>query len=155
MLGLLALMATFLAAAEPQPVDGFDAAADRALAQMVGKAEQLKIGGVAVVAFFQGGSVRSWSSKMVVVGRMKDPPGAGNHGNNLLGIAYAKASEMADTLRDSGNAGRPPMVGEFGWRGGMIAQTKTGFAIAAFSGGKDPDDLEVSRTGLEVLRSSL
>jgi len=83
------------------------------------------------------------------------PPGAGNHGNNLLGIAYAKASEMADTLRDSGNAGRPPMVGEFGWRGGMIAQTKTGFAIAAFSGGKDPDDLEVSRTGLEVLRSSL
>ncbi len=137
-----------------QPI-GFDQLADTALAQMVKRANELKIGGVAVVAYFQGDTIRSWSSKMVVVGRMKDAPGAGNYGNNLLGIAYGKASEMADTLRNSGSGTRPTMVGEYGWRGGMIAQTKTGYAIAAFSGGKDPDDLEVSRTGLEVLKSAL
>ena len=55
---------------------------------------------------------------MVVVGRMKDTPTEKDKGANLLGIAYAKAAEMADTLKDSGSHVRPPMTGEFGWEGG-------------------------------------
>jgi uncharacterized protein GlcG (DUF336 family) len=92
---------------------------------------------------------------MVVVGRMKDAPSTGNNGSNLLGIAYAKAAEMADTLQNSGSGTRPPMIGEFGWQGGVIARAKTGYVIAAFSGGKSEDDVEVSRAGLEVLKSAL
>jgi hypothetical protein len=53
-----------------------------------------------------------------------------------LGIAYAKAAEMVDTLHDSGNAGRPPMTGEFGWSGGAILRSKDGYVLAAFSGAR-------------------
>jgi len=116
------------------------------------RAEELKIGGVAVVARFTEDCIQSWESKMVVVGRMKDPPTAGSKGANLLGIAYAKATEMADTLWDSGAGTRPPMVGEFGWQGGVIAHSGADYLIAAFSGVKSEDDAQVSRAGLEVLK---
>jgi hypothetical protein len=86
---------------------------------------------------------------------MKDPPSATEKGNNLLGIAYAKAAEMADTIQDSGKAGRPPMTGEYGWQGGVVAHAKTGFVIVAFSGGKSEDDVQVSRAGLQVLEPAL
>ena len=131
----------------------FDTLADFALAAMRTRAEQLKIGGVAVVAYFQGDHLQSWSSKMVVVGRYKDDPSPTDKGSNLLGIAYAKAAEMADTLKDSGSQVRPPMTGEFGWTGGAITHVKNGYLIAAFSGGKSDDDLEVSRTGLAKLKA--
>ncbi len=111
------------------------------------KAEELKIGGVAVLACFEGDSIRSWSSKMLVVGRMKDSPTATDKGSNLLAIAYAKAAEMADTLKDSGSKVRPPMTGEFGWEGGVIVPIKGGHIIAAFSGGKSEDDVATSRVG--------
>jgi hypothetical protein len=133
----------------------FDAAADTALVAMRQKALELKIGGVAVVGFFQGETAQSWSSKMVVVGRMKDDPAPGNKGANLLAIAYAKATEMVDSHCNSGHAGRPPMTGEFGWEGGVIARTATGYAVAAFSGGRSQDDVEVSKAGLAVLKSAL
>jgi hypothetical protein len=139
----------------PAAHGGFDAVADAALASMSQKAQDLKVGGVAVVAYFKGETARSWTSKMVVVGRMKDAPGAGNNGANLLAIAYAKATEMVDTHKNSGAAGRPPMTGEFGWQGGVIARTPTGFVIAAFSGGKSEDDVAISKAGLEVLRPAL
>lgn len=132
----------------------FESAANDALARMKERAEELKIAGVAVVASFEGESVRSWSSKMLVVGRMKDLPSAGSQGANLLAIAYAKACEMAETHHDSGSGNRPPMVGEFGWQGGRITRTASGYALAAFSGGKSEDDVEVSRAGLEVLTKS-
>jgi hypothetical protein len=131
---------------------GFDEAADGALAAMRKRAGELGIGGVAVVAWFEGESIRSWTSKMVVVGRYKDEPSPGNKGSNLLGIAYAKAAEMADTLKNSGSGVRPPMTGEFGWPGGAIARGKTGYWIAAFSGGKSEDDVEVSKAGLAELQ---
>src|ERR1019366_6746469 len=70
-------------------------------------------------------------------------------GANLLAIAYSKAAEMAETLKDSGNAGRPPMTGETGWQGGLIKRGKTGYLIAAFSGGPSESDLKVSQAGLE------
>jgi hypothetical protein len=142
-------------APEQGSAKNFDASADAALLAMKKHATELKIGGVAVVAYFEGDTLQSWSSKMVVVGRMKDAPSTGNNGSNLLGIAYAKAAEMADTLQNSGSGTRPPMIGEFGWQGGVIARAKTGYVIAAFSGGKSEDDVEVSRAGLEVLKSAL
>ncbi len=89
---------------------------------------------------------------MVVVGRFKDEPTQDNKGANLLAIAYSKASEMADTLKNSCSGVRPPMSGEFGWPGGAIVRGKTGYWIAAFSGGKSEDDVEVSKAGLAVIQ---
>ena len=129
----------------------FPTAADKALLAMVTRAEALQIKGVAVVAYIEGDSVNAWSSKMTVVGSMKNAPSAKDHGSNLLAIAYSKAAEMADSLKESGNAGRPPMTGEFGWPGGVISKGKTGYLIASFSGGPSEDDVRVSRAGLEVL----
>jgi hypothetical protein len=131
----------------------FDKAADEALSAMRAQAAERKIGGVAVVAYMPGQELQSWSSKMVVVGRYKDLPSATDKGANLLGIAYAKASEMADTLKDSGSQVRPPMTGEFGWQGGVIARGKDGYMVAAFSGGKSEDDIAVSRVGVAKLKA--
>jgi hypothetical protein len=120
---------------------------------MRARATELKIGGVAVIAYMPGQDLQSWTSKMIVVGRYKDLPSATDKGSNLLGIVYAKAAEMADTLKDSGSNTRPPMTGEFGWQGGVIAHTESGYMIAAFSGGKSEDDVEVSRAGLARLKT--
>ena len=133
----------------------FDEAADAALLRMRQRAAELSISGVAVVAYFEGESIQSWSSKMLVVGRMKDNPSATDKGSNLLAIAYSKAAEMADTLKNSGSQVRPPMTGEFGWSGGVILRGKTGYLIAAFSGGKSEDDVKVSQAGVEALNSKL
>ena len=138
-----------------RPAKVFDEVADSALASMTKRAQELKIHGAAVVAFIEGDVTQSWSSKMVVVGSMKDAPTEKGHGNNLLAIAYSKAAEMAETLKDSGQAGRPPMTGETGWQGGLIKKGKTGYLIAAFSGGPSESDLKVSQAGLEVLAEKL
>ena len=133
----------------------FDEVADTALIAMTQRAEELKIQGVAVVAFVEGESTKAWSSKMVVVGSMKNAPTEKDRGANLLAIAYAKAAEMAETLKDSGNAGRPPMTGENGWQGGLIKKGRNGYLIAAFSGGPSESDLKVSQAGLEALAGRL
>lgn len=137
------------------PRQPFDQVADIALAAMTQRAGELKIQGVAVVACIEGDTTKSWSSKMVVVGKLRNEPNGNNAGANLLAIAYSKAAEMADTLKDSGNAGRPPMTGETGWQGGLIRKGKTGYLIAAFSGGPSEADLKVSQAGLEVLAAKL
>ena len=85
---------------------------------------------------------------------MTDPKASAN-GNNLLGIAYAKSAEMADTLQNSGTVKRPPMTGEFGWQGGVVAPVKSGHLIVAFSGGKSEDDVQVSKAGLAVMLKGL
>jgi len=139
----------------PFMVSPFDGLADEALVAMKKRADELGIGGVAVVAYFQGDQIHSWSSKMAVFGRMKDEPTEKDKGANLLGIAYAKAAEMADTLKDSGSQVRPPMTGEFGWTGGVIVRGKNGYLIAAFSGGKSDDDVQVSRAGVAELKTGL
>ena len=133
----------------------FDDVADSALAAMTKRAEELKIHGAALVAYIEGETTKSWSSKMVVVDSMKDTPTEKSHGNNLLAIAYSKAAEMAETLKDSGHAGRPPMTGETGWQGGLIKKGKSGYLIAAFSGGPSESDLKVSQAGLEALAEKL
>ena len=141
--------------AYPMGAKNFDEVANAALLAMRQRAGELSISGVAVVAYFEGDSIQSWSSKMLVVGRMKDDPSATSKGSNLLAIAYSKAAEMADTLKDSGSQVRPPMTGEVGWTGGVILRGKTGYVIAAFSGGKSEDDVKVSQAGVEVLKSKL
>lgn len=133
----------------------FNEAANRAFVAMQARAAELKITGVAVVSCFDGTHMQSWQSRALVVGRMKDEPTADSKGNNLLGIAYAKASEMADTLKNSGSQVRPPLTGEFGWTGGVITAGHHGYVIAAFSGGKSEDDVEVSKAGLKVLAEKL
>ena len=132
-----------------------DDLAVRALAAMRARAEELKIEGVAVVAWTEGDTVRSWSSRMAVIGSMTQAPAGNDAGANLLAIAYAKASEMAATLLDSGAGSRKPMTGEFGWPGGLVRTGEAGLLIAAFSGGPSEDDVKVSRAGLDVLAGGL
>ena len=156
---LLLALSAFAQSASP-PVDQkpgkiFDEVADSALIAMTKRAEELRIKGAAVVAYIEGDTTKSWSSKMVVAGAMKDAPTEKNHEANLLAIAYSEAAEMAETLKDSGNASRPPMTGETGWQGGLIKRGKTGYLIAAFSGGPSESDLKVSQAGLEVLAGKL
>ena len=129
----------------------FVAKSSKALRAMEEKARELHVGGAAVIAFFEGAELRSWTSRMSVVGRYKDAPSAGNAGANLLAIAYAKAAEMADTLKNSGHAGRPALTGELGWPGGVIRAWNGGYLVAAFSGGKSEDDVEVSTAGLSAM----
>jgi hypothetical protein len=137
--------------AAPPANSRFDANAAAALVAMQTRAAELKVTGVAVLAYFDATMPQSWNSRMLVVGRMKDEPKGTDKGSNLLGIAYAKASEMADTLKDSGSQVRPPMTGEFGWQGGVIVPCGPGYLIAAFSGGKSEDDVLVSRAGIAAL----
>jgi hypothetical protein len=147
--------AVVAAAADPAGAV-FDGLADRALAAMRARAEALKVKGVAVVAYVPGQKTDSWLSKMVVVGQLASHSSKTNDpGSNLLAIAYSKASEMADTLKPSGSKVRPPMTGEFGWQGGWIAPGKNGYLIAAFSGGRSADDVQVSKAGVAVLAEGL
>jgi hypothetical protein len=76
---------------------------------------------------------------------------------DLVGVicGYSKAAEIAETLKGSGSAGRPPMTGETGWQGGLIKKGRTGYLIAAFSGGPSESDLKASEAGLEVLAGKL
>ena len=129
----------------------FDEVADEALRAMKQRAEELNIKGVAVVAASDGDRVQSWSSKMLVVGALKKGPSRDEPELNLLAIVYSKAAEMADTLQASGSGVRTPLKGEFGWPGGVITRGKTGYLIAAFSGGSSANDVKVSRVGLDIL----
>jgi hypothetical protein len=151
-----AIAVTAGAADGPRPVNAkkLDVLETQALEAMKQKAAELNIQGVAVVNYAPGDKVDGWTSKMAVVGRMIDPKASAN-GNNLLGIAYAKSSEMAETLMDSGTAKRPPMTGEFGWQGGVIGAVKGGHIIVSFSGGKSEDGVQVSRAGLEAMKKGL
>ena len=134
----------------------FDSLANQALAAMKERALALKIKGVAVVAYVPGTNANSWLSKMLVVGNLTSHSSSTNDpGSNLLAIAYSKASEMADTLKPSGSRVRPPMTGELGWQGGWIAPGKNGYLIAAFSGGRSSDDVQVSQAGVAVLAGTL
>ena len=132
----------------------FGLVADTALAAMKEKAGSLKIKGVALVAYVPGKDVNSWISKMVVVGNLTSHSSNTNDpGQNLLAIAYSKASEMADTLKPSGSKVRPARRGEFGYQGGWIEPAKNGWLIAAFSGGSSPQDLQVSKVGVAKLQA--
>ncbi len=73
---------TVRAASAPKPPNAkrFDALADAALTAMKQRAAELKVTGVAVVAYAPGQMIQGWTSKMAVVGKMKDPPSATEKG---------------------------------------------------------------------------
>ena len=119
--------------------------ADKCLAVIEKAAQKLSIEGVAMIAFIPGDVSESWVSKMKVVGKLT------NGEYNYLAIAYAKASEMAVTLKDSGNGDRKDIIGEFGWQGGVILKVSSGYLLAAFSGGSSQQDADVSKEGLDWL----
>ena len=135
-------------------MNAFNETADEALQAIRPRAEELNMKGVAIVAASQGDRVQSWLSKMLVVGIMKKGPTQDEPEMNLIAIAYSKAAEMADTLKASGGR-TPPLKGEFGWRGGVIARGKAGYLFAAFSGGRSADDVQAAQAGLDVLARTL
>lgn len=119
--------------------------ADESLALIEQAAQKISIKGVAVIAFIPGDVSESWNSKMKVVGNLTSGK------SNLLGIAYTKASEMADTHRDSGSKIREVYSGELGYQGGLIKKVNSGYLLAVFSGGSGEQDLEVAKIGLDWL----
>ena len=123
----------------------FLAKADQSLALIEQAAQKISIKGVAIVAFIPGEMTDSWTSKMKVVGHLT------NNKDNLLGIASAKAAEMADTRKDSGSGVREIYSGELGYKGGLIKKVKSGYILAVFSGGSSEQDLEVAKIGLDWL----
>jgi hypothetical protein len=124
----------------------FVSQADKSLQLIAQAAQEISIRGVAIVAFIpEGEPSSSWISKMKVIGHLADGK------NNLLGIAYTKASEMADTHLDSGSGIRPVYSGELGYKGGLIKKVKSGYVLAVFSGGSSDQDLEVAKIGLDWL----
>jgi hypothetical protein len=126
----------------------FARTADRALEAMRTRATTMKVNGAGVVIHITGEVTTAWESRMVVVGSFM-PKGE----TNVLAIAYTKAAEMADTLKDSGTSTpeRPVKRGENGWKGGVIRKVPGGYVLAAFSGGKSEDDVAISQDGLEIL----
>lgn len=119
--------------------------ANDALSAIEQGAEKLSIKGVAMVMFLPGDSTTSWISKMKIVGQMKKGK------SNLLGVASSKAAEMADTYHDSGSDIRPPLKGEYGYKGGVIRKINRGYIMAVFSGGSPDQDKEAATAGMEVL----
>lgn len=126
----------------------FARTADQALQAMRTRATEMKVAGAAVVIHITGDLTTGWESRMVVVGSFM-PKGE----TNVLAIAYTKAAEMADTLKDSGTSTpeRPVKRGENGWKGGVIRTVPGGYVLAAFSGGKSEDDVAIAKDGLEIL----
>jgi hypothetical protein len=118
---------------------------DECLSLIEKEAQKIPMQGVAMVAYIPGDQTKTWTSKMKVVGKLADDK------VNLLAIVYAKASEMAVTMKDSGEESRKDIVGELGYRGGTIMKIDSGYLVAAFSGGTSDDDLAVAQKGLQWL----
>ena len=119
--------------------------ANECLSKIEMAAQEISIKGVAVISFVPGNKTEFWISKMKVVGKLADA------NQNLCAIAYSKSSEMAVTLKDSGENARKSIDGELGYQGGAIIKVKNGYLLAAFSGATGQQDYDVSKIGLEWL----
>lgn len=117
--------------------------ADEALQMMKQEALRMNIKGVGLVCFIPGDQTQSWISKMIIAGA------TGNEGYNFIAIAYSKASEMAETLQNSGSKVRPVKVGEFDYIGGIIKKIDSGYLLSTFSGASGEDDLAVSKKAMD------
>jgi galactokinase/mevalonate kinase-like predicted kinase len=117
--------------------------ADEALHIMKQEALRMNIKGAGVVCFIPGNETQSWVSKMIIVGA------TGNEGYNFIAIANSKASEMAETLKNSGSKVRPVKVGEFDYLGGTIKKIDSGYLLSTFSGASGEDDLAVANKGID------
>jgi hypothetical protein len=150
---ICAVLCSFTTMLKPGRENGekvFLAHANDALAAIAKTAGKLKMEGVAMVVFVPGDSVKSWTTKMQVVGHLR----RGNY--NMLAYAGAKAAEMADTYKDSGSGIRPPLKGEYGYPGGVIKKVSSGYIMAVFAGGESSDDDKAAATaGLDLLSQFL
>ncbi|MGE5943717.1 MAG: hypothetical protein ACM31G_05185 [Flavobacteriales bacterium] len=119
--------------------------ADDALALMKQEALNMNIKGVGLIAYIPGNETTSWTSKMIVVKT------TGSEKQNFIAIAHSKASEMAETLTNSGSKVREPKFGEFGYIGGVIKKIDSGYLLATFSGATGEQDVEVATKALDWL----
>lgn len=119
--------------------------AEESLAVMDALAQKYSQKGVAVIAFVPGDNTETWISKMKVTGTMS------NKTHNFLAVASAKATEMALSHVDSGTGTRKLLVGELGYKGGVIRKVNCGYIIASFSGAPSEIDEEISKKGLDIL----
>jgi hypothetical protein len=119
--------------------------AEAALLEMEKAADGISIVGVGLVAYVPGNETSGWISRMKVVKAIGDDEAS------FLAIAYTKASEMAMTHLDSGSEVRPPLRGEFGYKGGVIRKVRSGYIMATFSGAHWTKDLMVSEAGINYL----
>ncbi|PKA97827.1 hypothetical protein B0O79_1500 [Flavobacteriaceae bacterium MAR_2009_75] len=115
------------------------------LATMEAIAQRYSEEGVAVVSFVPGEKTESWNSRMRVVGTLSTET------HNFLAVACAKSAEMALTLENSGTGIRQPLIGELGYKGGVIKKVKCGYLIASFSGAPAEIDAEISAAGVDFL----
>ena len=117
--------------------------ADEALQMMKQEALRMNIKGAGLLCFIPGDQTQSWISKMIIAGA------SGNEGYNFIAIAYSKASEMAETLQNSGSKVRPVKVGEFDYIGGIIKKIDSGYLLSTFAGASGEDDLAVSKKAMD------
>ena len=93
----------------------FDRASGKILDEMCRVADDNNMQGAAVLAFIPSIPAKSWRSRaqaatsFITGGK-----------SNVLAIAYAKAAQMADTLRNSGDLVRPRLRGEYNYQGGAL-----------------------------------
>jgi len=106
---------------------------------------EMPIQGAVVIAFIPGNSLKSWISKMRIVGKYT------NDNYNFLAIASAKVAEMATVLSDGKDSDRKLKKGEWGYQGKVFMKVKGGYLLGAFSGGSAEQDKEVAKEGLDWL----
>lgn len=123
----------------------FNTYAEECLAAMEAIALKHSEKGVAVISFVPGAKTESWNSRMRVVGTLSTQT------HNFLAIASAKSAEMAVTLENSGSGIRQPLIGELGYKGGIIKKVECGYLIASFSGAPAEIDVEISKMGIDFL----
>lgn len=123
----------------------FNTHVEECLAAMEAIAQKHSEKGVAVISFIPGDKTESWNSRMQVVGTLSTQT------HNFLAVASAKSAEMALTLEDSGKGIREPLIGELGYKGGIIKKVKCGYLIASFSGAPAEIDAEISKAGVDFL----
>ena len=133
-----------------------------AVRAMEAKAREMGLVGVAAVLVLERHSndpswrPTLWSPLLSVVGAYARPAtpatrGVDDTGTNYAAVAFAKIAEMVDTLCDSGDSGKPPKKGTFGWSGGVCVIKDSVYLFTAFSGGTGEQDVEVAHAGMKVL----
>lgn len=123
----------------------FNAHVQECLTTMEATADKYSAEGVAVIAFVPGEKTASWNSRMQVVGTLSTKK------HNFLGVASTKAAEMAVTLKNSGTSNNPSLLGELGYKGGVVKKVACGYLIASFSGAPSEIDAEISKAGVDFL----
>jgi hypothetical protein len=123
---------------------------------MEAKAYRLGVQGVAVASIVYLENPNEFSLGIRIVGRFQRPPDAtkdkGDTGVNYLAVAVSKVAESFETHNPSGlTFDRQPKLGEFGYRGCVIAETDTMILLSSFSGGTEGEDVVIAWVGLDLL----